>query len=432
MPQTNQINPTTNLPFTPQSPKWSRPSAQLTGLLLAAVILTVFQIILAYNLVITYNRDPGTDMNLFLRFGRLVLDGKTPYQTYQPAEGAFRGELRFIYLFWVIFFYLPFAALETDLALHLWLFVNLVVLFGAVVLAWKTFLPNLSGYWLLPLYCLALAVCSNGIINGHITTLMLLGFAASAYLMRWHRYFVAGLPAFILLIKPQLTFLVGLTWLALLFLHWFKRSEVEKLHPSSRILYSLLLRWFGGAIAGAFVITIISLVVQPDWLFRYLGAFNFVQVNGQVQADGTFLEFYKSIMPSWLEFLLHLEQPWLGLVSGVGLMGLLILGGWRLWQWRYDPPVYLALALAVNLAVTPYSHVYDFPPLVLPLFLILARIRQDWQAGFKNPALLRAGLLALLFLIQPFSADYRWFYSQALGIALLVLSFGPHPASEEV
>ncbi len=402
--------------------KSKRLRPELVGLLFAAGLLTIFQASLAYNLVINYNQQPKNDLNLFLKFAKLVLNGQTPYQ----------GDLPFIYQFWVSFVYLPFAPLEHDLALHLWVVANLGLLLVAVWLAWKAYLPELRAVWLLPLYCLALAVCSNGIVTGHTTIITLTALAASGFLMRRGRYFGAGLPAFVLLIKPQLTFLIGLAWLSLLFSY---PRPADKSAPATgslaRFTANPVWRWLGGAIVGTLAILAVSLLVQPDWPVRYISTFNVAQTQGELQPDGTYLEYYKSIFPSWLDFLTGLNQPWLGLISVVVAGSLLALGGYRLWQWRAQPPVYLALAVALNLAVTPYSHVYDFPPITLALFVILARIRNDWVAGQPRPALLRAGLLALLFAIQPLSADYRWFYSQALGITLLALSFGPTPKANK-
>jgi hypothetical protein len=155
------------------------------------------------------------------------------------------------------------------------------------------------------------------------------------------------------------------------------------------------------------------------------GAFNAQQINGQVQADGTYLEFYKAIFPSWLEFLTDWAQPWLALVSVPVMGGMVAWGSFRLWQWRESFPVFLAVGLALTLAVTTYSHVYDFPPLVLAIFVILGQVGRDWQARRVSLALLRLGGLLLLFALQPLSPDYRWFYSQPFVITLLALTISP-------
>ncbi len=390
-----------------------RLSAQMSGLLLAALVLTFFQLALVYLHIPDYNTQPKNDFNLFLKFGRYVLDGQTPYQ----------GELPFIYQLWVSFLYLPFVPLEHDLALHSWAIFNLALLAGAVWLLWRTFLPDLAGWWLLPLYCLALAVCSNAIMTGHTTVFSLLALSLSLYSLRRQRYFLAGVPVFVLLIKPQLTFLAGLAMLILLF---YRSKSGQSASPiRTRLPNPLVGRWLAGAVAGTLAILAISLLVQPDWPLRYAHTFNVAQTQGELQPDGTYLEYYKSIFPSWLEFLFGLTQPWLAIVSVLGMGSLLVWGGWRLVQWRDQPVEFLAIGLALNLAVTPYSHIYDFPPVMLAVFVLLARIRQDWQAGQLRLATGRGGLLALLFALQPLSADYRWFYSQVLGIALLVFSFGP-------
>ncbi len=395
--------------------------AEMAALLLVAGVLTVFQIVLVYNLTARFNSDPATDFNIFLKFARAVLDGQSPYQPYQPLQGAFQGELRFIYLYWVIFFYLPFARLETDLALHLWAVINLLLLFGAVWLGWRAYLPKWRGYWLLPLYCLALAVCSNAIMNGHTTVIMLLGLAASAYLYRQGKFFAAGLPALVLLIKPQVTFLAGAALLALVVYQLARFKGIYWKYNN----WPPLLKWLSGAVVSTLVITAVSLAFEPDWPFRLAGAFNAQQINGQIQADGTYLEFYKSIFPSWLEFLTGWTQPWVALVSVQVMAGLVVWGSFRLWQWREDYPVFLGIGLALTLTVTTYSHVYDFPPLVLAVFIVLGQTGRDWRARGIRPVLLRSGALVLLFTLQPLSPDYRWFYSQPFVITLLVLTIAP-------
>lgn len=392
-------------------------------LLVVAFLLTAFQIFLVYQLTMKYNNDPATDFHIFLKFARNVLDGQSPYQPYVPLEGAFQGELRFIYLYWVVFFYVPFARLSTEFALPLWATINLVLLFGAVWLGRRAYLPKWHFSWLLPLYCLALAVCANSIENGHTTVIMLLGLAASVYLYRQGHSFTAGLPALVLLIKPQFTLPVGL---ALLLLVAYQAFKAKSFHLKYRE-WPPMQKWLAGAFVSTLIITLISLAFEPDWPFRLAGAFNANQINGQIQPDGTYLEFYKAIFPSWLEFLTGWGQPWIALVSIPVIGALLIWGCIRLWQWREDYPVFLGLGLALGLAVTYYSHIYDFPPLVLALFIILAQIGRDWQAGLKSPALLRLGALVLLFVLQPISPDYRWFYSQPFVITLLVLSISPIP-----
>lgn len=411
-------------PQTVTRPLFLRP--EMAALLLVAGLLTLFQMALVYNLTVKFNRDPATDFNIFLKFARSVLDGQSPYQPYQPLQGPFQGELRFIYLYWVLFFYLPFARLETETAQHLWAVVNLLLLFGAVWLGWRSYLAHWRAYWLLPLYCLALAVCSSAIMNGHTTVIMLLGLVGSAYLYRQGKFFAAGLPALVLLIKPQITFVAGAALLALVVYQVarFKGLNWKFSH------WPPLLKWLAGVIVSTLAITVVSLALEPDWPFRLAGAFNAQQINGQIQADGTYLEFYKSIFPSWLEFLTGWQQPWLALVSIPVLGGLLIWGGFRLWQWRNNYPVFLGIGLALTLAVTTYSHVYDFPPLLLAIFIILGQIGRAWQAGRLRPALWQASILAALFIVQPISPDYRWFYSQPFIITILVLCLSPEKPAE--
>jgi hypothetical protein len=393
----------------------------IVAVLALALFLTIFQIFLVYSLVIKFNNDPATDFNLFFRFARAVLDGQSPYQLYQPTQKVFQGDLRFVYFYWVIFIYLPFARLESGLAFNLWATLNLLLLLGAVWLGWRTYLANWRAGWLLPLYCLALAVCTNSIINGHATVIMLLGFAACAYLYKQGRFFVAGLPALVFLIKPQITFFAGAAILALALYRVFKARGISHKFAS----WPPLLKWLAGAAASSLAISAFSLLLEPDWPWRLAGAFNTQQINGQVQPDGTYLEFFKAIFPSWLEFLTGWQQPWLALVSGAVVGALVVWGGVRLWQGRDNFPVFLATGLALTLAVTFYSHVYDFPLLVPALFVILGQVRQDWQTGRTRAALLRAGCLALLFVLQPSSADYRWFYSQPFIITLLALTIPP-------
>jgi hypothetical protein len=394
---------------------------EMAVLLVVSAVLTIFQIILVFNLTARFNSDPATDFNIFLKFARQVLDGQSPYHPYQPLQGPFQGELRFIYLYWVIFFYLPFARFSTETALNVWAAVNLLLLFGAVWAGWRVFLANWRITWLLPLYCLALAVCSNAIMNGHTTVIMLFALTASAYLYRQGKFFAAGLPSLVLLIKPQITFIAGAALLALV-VYQAARTKGSGWKYGE---WPPLLKWLAGAITGTLAVTAISLMLEPDWPFRLAGAFNAQQINGQIQADGTYLEFYKSIFPSWLEFLTGWQQPWLALVSVPVMAWLVAWGAWRLWQWRDNYPVFLGVAVALTLAVTAYSHIYDFPPLVLAIFIILSQVGRDWRAGRIRPALLRAGALVLLFAVQPISPDYRWFYSQPFIITILVLTVSP-------
>lgn len=408
----------------PARPPALRPA--MAALLLGALLLTVFQIGLVYVLTIKNNADPATDFNLFFRFARAVLDGQSPYQLYQPAEGVFQGELRFVYFYWVVFLYLPFARLEPNLAFILWATLNLVLLGGAVWLAWRTYLPKWRAVWLLPFTCLALAVCANAIENGHATVIILLGLVACTYLYRRGNYFAAGLPALIFLIKPQITFLAGAGFLALAVYQLAKTRGANWKFGT----WPPLVKTLAGAAVSTLAISAFSLPFEPDWPLRLAGSFNTQQFNGQIQSDGLYHEFFKAIFPSWLEFLTGWGQPWLFLISVPVLGSLAIWGGVRLWQWRENFPVFLAIGLSLTLVVTFYSHVYDFPPLFPALLVILGQAGRDWQRDRKRPALLRLGGLAVLFALQPLSADYRWFYSQPLVITLLVLTVPPSRAED--
>ncbi len=192
-----------------------------------------------------------------------------------------------------------------------------------------------------------------------------------------------------------------------------------------------MLKWLAGAAISTLAVTAVSLGFEPDWPFRLAGAFNAQQINGQLLPDGTYQEFFKSIFPSWLEFLTGWQPPWLALVSVAVLGGLLVWGGLRLWQWRADYPLFLGGGIALTLAVTTYSHVYDFPPLFLAILIILGQAGREWQAGRPRPAILRLAALAVLFALQPVSPDYRWFYSQPFIITILVLTVPPEKSELE-
>ncbi len=419
MPEVTTTRPANDVPAFRSTPALTAP---LVGVLFAAALFTLVQIWLALTLVIPYNRAPSTDLNLFLNFGQMVLNDQSPYWT-----GSERG-LTFVYQLWVILAYLPFAPLERELALRCWTVVNLIVLYGAVWLSWRAFLPQLRAIYLIPLYCLALAVCSSAIITGHATVIFLVAMSGSALLLQQGRYFQSGLPAFTLLIKPQLTFLAGLLWLALLLV----KKPAKHINSSNEKMVAGVVRaWLAGAVIGFVVITGISLIIQSDWPLR-LSEVNFLQTQGQTLSDGSYVEFLKSIMPGWLEFLFQLEQPWLGIISLAALSVAGLLGLGRLWQWRQYPATYLALALGLTLLITPYSHVYDFPPLYLVILVIIRQIESDWSHRHYRPALVRSLMLMMLFAIQPLSADYRWFYSLPLGIMLLAFSFGPGPDTDLV
>lgn len=381
----------------PATQKW-RNLAEF-GLIISGLLFTLYQLREIY--VEVYDVD-------FIQFEKaikLLLQGG---RLYSPEAGFF-----YPYPLWTSFLYLPVAGLEHQTAIRAWLVLNMCLLLPVIWLLQKFYLPRLKAVYLLPLYCVGLALCTLNLLDGFPNIVILGALALMLTMLKAQRPFQAGAWGVVaMVIKPHLTILLGpvfLAWPLLLTGHHHQQAR----------------RWWLGAIITGTGLLLVSCLIDLGWIPRFLNQLKVDNMTGGTHADGKEYLWITSTFPAWLNFISGLDGLALNLIYGLFVVGVAGLGIWRLLGWREVPALWVALAITLNLTLTPYARPYDYPLLVIPLFALLAVIIQPGQARrYSQAGFLGAGL-ALVFLMPVLNMDFRWYYFQPLIFTILLLSISP-------
>lgn len=333
--------------------------------------------------------NSGNDFSVFWAGARTILQGGNPYLTgegsvYRTIVVDFGGDLAFLepYIspYYLTIFFMPLAILPLGLAATLWIFLNQVLLAAALVM-----LIRISGYKLSPtavLLAVGLAMLWRYtflvMIIGNLSLFLLFAFTAACYYNLNNRPYLAGGFAAILLVKPQLFFLV----LPLLLIvpnktGWWNEQTRK--------------RWLGFGVV-SLIFTLYSFVLLPDWIGSWLRG---VAATGY--SDAAALNSQVISLRSVVALLVvdaSLVLPISLLIGGF----LWLSFGWLCWQHRYssaDYPHLLAIGLALNLLTTPYIRDYDSCILLFALlfnYFTLRKRQVMWSWLFWPLALLPIAL----------------------------------------
>jgi hypothetical protein len=325
----------------------------------------------------------GTDFSSFWMAGKLILQGKNPYDMAAWGEGFRQFELGFL-LTPVFLYPLPLALLLAPLgylpflsAYIVWVALTQLMIIAslALLLCLETnprkklfFLPLVIGTILFRPTILTLT-------QGQLSGLFLFALVWIAFLWQKRKWFWGGCLLGLLALRPNLGFiliiLVGL-WL-LLNKNWTALG--------------------GTLVSGIFVLTA-GLIYNPAWVIQYLHV-----------GSNKLAETFGGSPTVWgLGALISHNHTTTTLIIGC-LAGLLILFGFfRAILHAHAtlrPVSVLALAAGVTLLITPYTWTYDQLLLVLPLSaVILAMDRRGVRFPLTASVFLGIDVLvfALLFL----------------------------------
>ena len=325
----------------------------------------------------------GTDFSSFWMAGKLILQGKNPYDMAAWGEGFRQFELGFL-LTPVFLYPLPLALLLAPLgylpflsAYIVWVALTQLMIIAslALLLCLETnprkklfFLPLVIGTILFRPTILTLT-------QGQLSGLFLFVLVWIAFLWQKRKWFWGGCLLGLLALRPNLGFiliiLVGL-WL-LLNKNWTALG--------------------GTLVSGIFVLTA-GLIYNPAWVIQYLHV-----------GSNKLAETFGGSPTVWgLGALISHNHTTTTLIIGC-LAGLLILFGFfRAILHAHAtlrPVSVLALAAGVTLLITPYTWTYDQLLLVLPLSaVILAMDRRGVRFPLTASVFLGIDVLvvALLFL----------------------------------
>ena len=380
--------------------------AEKWGNLLRFGFVTAFALLSLFQLQQIYLDLYDIDFKAFdLAIKSLLTPGDSPYRPHGIEQS-------FHYPLWTSFLYLPIAGLEHGVAQHAWLILNMVVLLPVVWLLQRLYLPDWKPICLPFLYCVAVALSSINFLDGYPNVLLTGGLALMLTALKAGRPIQAGgWGVLALVMKPQLTFLVGLSLLLWLFTGSLAARREAR-------------RWWLGAVGVGLALIILTTAIMPDWIFQLYHAVSTENLNGGIHPDGKFYTWVTATFPEWFNYLTNLDGwPVTAsyLVFGLILAGV---GLYRLLSWREQPAIWIALIVALNLALTPYGRPYDYPFLLLPLFCLMNVAWQAYQHQQFKRTLAYSGILALVFILTALNRDFRWFYFQPLLLSLALLTVG--------
>ncbi|HEX2915277.1 MAG TPA: glycosyltransferase family 87 protein [Chloroflexia bacterium] len=377
----------------------------ITALVAVSLVLILFQ----FWQLLTGLYD--VDFNAFETAIKSLLAGDTPYR----AHGT---EQAFHYPLWTSFLYLPVAFLGHNVARYSWLTINLVVLAGVVWLLAKVYLPGLKSIYLIPLYCFGLTISTLNLLDGFPGIIVVAGFALMLNAIKQEKMVWAGIWGMLgLVIKPQITFVIG----AALLLWLFNPSRSERRRAA---------RWWLSAVVAGFVLLVVSWIVHPNWIQLLVNALKNDNLTGGIGPDGVEYEWVTSTFTSWLNFVANVADPALTILYIIVALGLVAGMVLRLVEWRLALLPLLSLAAALNLAVTPYTRPYDYPLLLLPVFFLLSVIRSAYAKGNRSQVSLCVTGLILVFLVPVYNKDFRWFYLQPFLLIISLLLLKPFELAE--
>ncbi len=304
-------------------------------------------------------------------------EGADPYSeaaTLEIQEGIYgraatpeEDQVLFVYPFYTVFFLLPISWLSYEWAQPVWLALVMFTVVTAVLLTLKLV------EWKMPLWLLAITLIwaiffynsSRTVILGQFAGPVFLAMVAALLALKHDRDIAAGLLLSLSTIKPQMTFL-----LVIALLIWAVGQR----------------RWrfVGSFIAAMLLLTGLSFVLLPGWLFSFVDQVLFYPAY--------------TFTGSSLWVITGYYWPWLGKPVENGLI--LLLMAYLIWQWRklwqlpLSSPQFLiiiSLTLIITNMVVVRTATTNYIIMYIPLFLVLKAISSKWRRGDLWVALILLG-----------------------------------------
>jgi hypothetical protein len=337
---------------------------------------------LDYSFLLPLKEVDANDVTFFWSGTRTVLLGGNPYD---PTPGSLYHQIRveaggdpqFIDAFkspvLLTLFFMPLAALPLSLAAALWTLITQALLaisvFWVIKGAGLASTPGrvLAGIGMVLLWRYTFLV----MIVGNLSLLLLFAIVAAWYASLKHHPYLAGAATALLLVKPQVTFLI----VPLLLVLPIAGGKDEPADWKGR---ASLRRLIGFGLVSLFLMSY-SFAVQPDWVGQMAGTlfgsnqsyFNNQDINNQLTSLRSVVA---AVVPD-----AALVQP----VAIVVAVPLWLGAGWLWWRFRNNltaAPFLLAIVTGLNILTSPYIRDYDSAILLFGLlfcFFTLQRLEKN-------------------------------------------------------
>ena len=349
----------------------------------------------------------GHDFRSFYAAGRVLLAGGDPYEFSQVAAVLREvtgevGNFAFYHPPWFAVALVPFALLPHFAARVAWLACNVAawvagLLFLTRAMRWPT---QPWSRWLLYLAATYLFAWMTWRFE-QIGVFLFLLLALALWAISTERWALSGAMLALMLTKPTISaVVVG----ALLL--WLVRERKWRAVQGFTLTLVLL-----AILSTPLLPTYIRHLAEPGFtqgLTREVGE---TASTGSARTNTTFRDWLASLEVNGPVAALY------GLSIIVGLVAL-----FALLRQGASPPTVASVAVIVSFWVAPYALQYDYPPLTIPLFLVIrdlaARVRdRGWNAATLAGGALLAGVLSVPLWEGPIS-DGFWI---VVGLAALLV-----------
>jgi hypothetical protein len=342
----------------------------------------------------------GMDFRGYYAATRVLLEGGNPY-AYEAVSRVLlevtgsQGNNPYYYPPWFAWLFIPLAWLPFTAARAIWMLVNYLLWNMALFRAKGALGWSLKGWRLYGLF--ALTTFSFAWVTwryeqaGILLLLILVELIISIKGEKWTR---AGIWLALLLIKPNITLMIALgvaLWL------------IQKNHWHPLIV----------ALAVSIGLLIVSTLITPDW-YKPLFTDGFGAGLTTVLDGPNRVVAYRinSTFPDWLATLgITRENRYV--IYAVFLVAGLILFVRTAWISDLFPHV-VSVSVLASMALTPYALQYDYPPLVIPLFMGLSSVASLTRGRIVSH-ILAGFVLSVIFWQQNIS----WAYWMVVGLIAL-------------
>ncbi|MBM3181631.1 MAG: DUF2029 domain-containing protein [Chloroflexi bacterium] len=372
-----------------------------------------FLIALSLALAILAYSFGGVDFGVYYAAGRVFLQGGNPYDYSQlvteivSSTGAPNNP--YYYAPWFTWALTPLALLPFETARILWALLNFIFWFWGLfnlskLIAWPLIGWRRWGMYLLVTFVFAWGTWGSeqvGVLIFLILTFMTLSLEREKWLS-------GGIWMALLLFKPNITAfpVIALTvWLILR----------GKWKPVVSMAGALML------------MAVLSLLVSPGWYLELLQPDKVTGLSYTLSESGFVqVQRYTTTMLNWLSAYGIIGITAYAIYAIAALAGLLV-AVQAIYKARSITQL-MAVVILVNFALVPYALFYDYPSLVLTLFLINAELSTNpkmiWIQGLMNGL-----VLSSLFVGDNITYRY-WIVVVIIFFAILgkVIAAGRHEA----
>jgi hypothetical protein len=339
------------------------------GLLLASSLL-----LWRLNGVLSHPKYiPVDDFVRYWAAGKLFLNRNDPYSTSQiqilqdQATGvsAQSEVINTIYISpWSMFLLVPFALLEYPMSRMAWLLFSIILVTISAELLWKTYDGPPQKKWLTWLIVFTFSPTISVLEKGQTGCLVLIGLAGFLYFEKLRKYFLAGVFAALITIKPHLVYLY---WPALLFWSIHRKNWTVLLSCGLTLLAA----------------SVITTIINPQTFHHYLNNLMFHSpLMWATPTIGGYLRYY----------IFGVEQFWpqyVGPVIGLTFFIIYWMKEKLAWSWRQNTPTLVFASTITSF----YSWTYD-------QVVLLVAVIKAWIQLIQLKKNITWILIASYFLIQ--------------------------------